>query len=164
MQSSAAFHRHFRETGQEGRKTMNNKNSNWKWNALVLAAAVAATAGTACAQDVAMKATVPFAFSINPGVNLAPGNYTVTRDRYTWQVQNEDTHQGVLIATAIGIEGKASEKPSLTFHCVNSHCQLRAIRMGGGALGAQVPVPKLSKSDAAELAVVNVQLEPNRGE
>ena len=143
---------------------MNYKNSNWKWNALVFAAVVAATAGTACAQEVGMKATVPFAFSVNRGANLAPGTYTVTRDRYTWQVQNADTHQTALIATAIGIEGKDSEKPSLTFNCVNSHCQLRAIRMGNGEPGAQVPAPRLSKSDAAELAVVNVPLEPIAGE
>jgi hypothetical protein len=143
---------------------MNYKNSNWKWNALAFAAVVAATAGTACAQEVTLKATVPFAFSINRSVNLAPGNYTVSRDGYAWRVQNEDTHHGVLIATAIGINGKATEKPSLTFNCVNSHCQLRAIRMGGGALGAEVPAPKLSKSDAAELAVVNVPLEPIAGE
>jgi hypothetical protein len=143
---------------------MNNKNSNWKWNAFVIAAAVAASAGTACAQDVVLKATVPFAFSINRSANLAPGNYIVTRDRNTWRVQSENTPQGVLIATTVGIEGKSADKPSLTFDCVGSHCQLRAIRMGGTQLGAEVPAPKLSKSDAAELVAVNVPLKPIRGE
>jgi hypothetical protein len=142
---------------------MNNKNSNWKWNALVFAAAVAATAGTACAQDVGMKATVPFAFSISRSASLAPGTYSVIRDGSVWRVRSAETHQSVMIANAVGIEGRASEKPSLSFDCVGKHCQLRAIHAGGGSLGAEVPAPKLSRSDRAEVAVVNVPLE-SKGE
>jgi hypothetical protein len=139
---------------------MSNKNSSWKWNALVTAAVMAATAGTACAQEVTMRATVPFAFSVNRGATLAPGNYMVTRDRNVWRVQSQDRRQAAAIVNATGLQGQDAEKPSLTFACVGRHCQLRAIHAGGGALGAEVPAPKLSKSDAAELAVVNVPLEP----
>jgi hypothetical protein len=157
-------HKHFRETGLEGRKTMSSKNSNWKRNLLVIAAGFAATAATASAQEGTLKATVPFAFSINRSVTLEPGNYTVARNGHFLQFRSEETGQSVAIVNAIGLQGKADEQPSLTFDCVGRRCQIRAIHMGGGALGAEVSAPKLSKSDREELAVVNVPLQPNRGE
>jgi hypothetical protein len=143
--------------------TMSNQNSIWKRNLLAIAAAVTAFAATSSAQDVTLKATIPFAFSINRNANLAPGDYVVTRDRNVWQVSSKEAHRTVLLIP-IPAEGKANEKPSLTFACVNSHCQLRAIHAGGFELGAEIPAPKLSKSDAEELAFVNVPLESNRGE
>jgi hypothetical protein len=142
---------------------MSNKN-NFRNYGFVIAAAVAATAGIASAQGVTMKATIPFTFSINRNANLAPGNYIVTRDRNVWLFRNEDTYQAVLIPSPVGLQGKADEKPSLTFECAGERCQLRAIRMGGGAVGAALPAPKLNKADAEELALVNVPLEPFRGE
>jgi hypothetical protein len=142
---------------------MNNKNG-WKWNALVIAAAVAASAANACAQEVNLKATVPFAFSINGGAKLAPGIYIVTRNRNLWLFQGEDSHQSAATVTAVGIQGRAAEKPSLTFACVGQRCQIRTIYAGGGQLGAELPEHRLSKSDAAELAVVNVPLERAAGE
>jgi hypothetical protein len=157
-------HKHFRETGLEGRKTMISKNNNWKRNVMVIVAAVSATAATASAQEGTLKATVPFAFSVNRSLTLEPGNYTVARSGYFLQFHNEETGRSVAIVNAIGLQGKADEQPSLTFDCVGRHCQIRAIHMGGGALGAEVPAPKLSKSDQEELAVVNIPLEPNRGE
>jgi hypothetical protein len=143
---------------------MTNKNSNWKRNLLVIVAGFAATAATASAQEGALKATVPFAFSINRSVTLEPGSYTVARDGHVLRFHSEETGQSVAIVNAVGLQGKADEQPSLTFNCVGKRCQIRAIHMGGGALGAEVPAPKLSKSDQEELAVVNIPLEPNRGE
>jgi hypothetical protein len=142
---------------------MSNKNSNWKWNALAIAAAVAAAAAPASAQDVTMRANIPFAFSINKGADLAPGNYVVTRDRNIWRFRSEETLKTVEIANASGLQGQTGEQPSLTFDCFATHCQLRAIRMGGVALGAEVPPPQLSNSDRAELGLVSVSLNPIRG-
>jgi hypothetical protein len=139
-------------------------NSNWKRNLLVIAAAVAATAATASAQETTLKATVPFAFSIDRSVNLAPGNYVVARQGDIWWFRSEDTAQSAAIVAQIRVPGQATEKPSLTFNCVRGHCQIRAIHAGAGAVGAEVPAPKLSKSDKEELAVVNVPLEPYRSE
>ena len=142
---------------------MSSKNSNWKRNLLVIAAGFAATGAIASAQEGTLKATVPFAFSINR-VTLEPGSYTVARNGHLVRFRSEQTGQSVAIVNAIGLQGKAGEQPSLTFDCVGRRCQIRAIHMGGVALGAEVPAPKLSKSDKEELAVVNIPLEPNRGE
>jgi hypothetical protein len=163
MHSSFAFHRYFWEAGIEGRKTMINKNSNWKWNLLVIAAGVAVSAVSASAQEATLTANVPFAFSINR-VILEPGSYDVARQGHVVWFRSEETGRAVALVNAIGTEGKADEKPSLTFDCVRSHCYIRAIHAGYGVSGAEVPAPKLSKSDKEELAVVNVPLEPIRGE
>ena len=159
MHSSASFHRHFRETGEEEKKAMKN---TWKWNGLAIAAAMAVTAVIGSAQQTAMKANVPFEFSINGGAPQAPGYYVVTRDRNLWLVRREETGHAVIVRS-FAYEGKDSEAPSLTFNCVGKHCQLRAIHTGGHALGAELPPPHLSKSDAAELAVVTIPLESKPG-
>jgi hypothetical protein len=143
---------------------MSNKNSNWKQYAFAMTAGLVATIATASAQGVTMKAAIPFAFSINRNANLPAGNYVVTRDRSSWVFRSEDTHQAVLIATAIQRTGQYAEKPSLIFDCVGEHCQLRAIHMGGGGLGADLPAPKLNRSGFEKLTVLSVDLEPGRGE
>jgi hypothetical protein len=164
MHSSLAFDRHFRDTGIQERKTMSNQIRKWKWNLLLIAMAVAAGATTASAQQATLKASVPFAFSVNGSANLEPGNYIVTRQGQIWRFRSEDSNQSVLIATSVALQGRATEQPSLTFDCMRTHCQIRAIHAGFGAVGAEVPAPKLSKSDREELAVVNVPLEPIGGE
>lgn len=143
---------------------MSNKNSTWKWNLLMIAAGVAATAASASAQQGLLQADIPFAFSINRSANLEAGSYTVAQNEHVLRFRNLQTGEVVLAVNAIGREGKAGEKPSLTFACVGKHCQIRAIKMGGTAPGAELPAPHLSKSDKEELAVVNIPLEPSRGE
>lgn len=128
--------------------------SNWKWNVFAIAVGIAVTTITASAQDAALKAKVPFEFSVNGGANLAAGNYIVTRDRNLWVIRSADTGHGVIVRS-IAYEGKDSEKPSLTFNCRRDNCQLRTIHAGGRALGAELPAKAVSKSDATELAVVN---------
>jgi hypothetical protein len=147
------------KTGSE-EKIMNNKNSNWKWNALAIAATVAAAAAPAFAQSVTMRATIPFAFSVNKGANLAPGNYIVTHDQNVWTVRNEGTRKSVAIVNYSGLQGQTSEQPALTFYCLATHCQLQAIHTGYGVLGAQVTAPQPSNSDKAELGLVSVALKP----
>lgn len=139
---------------------MSNKNSNWKWNAVAIAAAVAAAAAPAFAQNVTMRATVPFAFSVNKGANLSPGNYIVTHDQNVWTVRNESTRKAVSFVNYSGLQSQAAEQPALTFDCLATHCQLRAIHTGGGTLGAEVPAPRPSNSDKAELGLVSVSLKP----
>jgi hypothetical protein len=139
---------------------MNNKNRNWKWNALAIAATVAAAAAPAFAQSVTMRATIPFAFSVNKGANLAPGNYIVTRDQNVWTVRNEGTRKSVAIVNYSGLQGQTAEQPALTFYCLATHCQLQAIHTGYGALGAEVTAPQPSNSDKAELGLVSVALKP----
>lgn len=139
---------------------MSKKNSNWKWNAFVIAAAVAAAAAPASAQNVTLKATIPFAFSINRQASLAPGNYVVTHDRDVWRFRSEDTNKSVAIVNFSGHQGQAAEQPSLTFECLGANCELRAIRAGGGDLGAEVPAPRVSNPDKIALSLVSVALKP----
>jgi hypothetical protein len=143
---------------------MSNKNSNWKWNLLAIATAVAATAATASAQEKTLRATVPFAFSINRSATLPSGNYIVEHHGHIWRFRSEQTNRGVMVVNYVAVEGKNSEKPSLTFECLRSSCQVSAIHVGPGEFGAEVLMPKLSKSDAEELAVVNIPLQPSQGE
>jgi hypothetical protein len=142
---------------------MSKKNSNWKWNALAIAAAVTAVAVPASAEDVKLEGTIPFAFSINTKVNLAAGDYTVTRDRNVWWFRNQATLEAVAIANYTGHQGEAGEAPSLTFECRNDQCQLRFIRVGGIDPGAEMAPPRLSKSERAEVAALSVALKPIPG-
>ena len=132
------------------------------WKAWAIAAGIACTTIAASAQQTALKASVPFEFTINGGADLAAGDYIVTRDRNVWLVRNEETGHAVIIRS-VPYEGKDSEMPSLTFNCVREHCQLRSIHAGRRALGAEIPAHRLNKSDAAELAVVTIPLAPARG-
>ena len=143
---------------------MNNKNSNWKWTAVLIAAATAAAAVPASAQDVTLNAIIPFAFSIGKNVKLGPGKYVVTREHNVWRFQSEDRHDIAAMVNFSGLRAKAEDHPALTFECLGKHCQLRTIQVGGGELGAQVSAPKLTKSDAQEVAVVQVPLELNKGD
>jgi hypothetical protein len=133
---------------------------NWK-SFLLIAVAVAGTAAAASAQDVTLRATVPFRFSINRYANLAPGNYTVTHQANAWWFRSEDSSEAVGIINAVAKEDPRDQVPSLTFACVRAHCQIQAIHVGNGSSGVEIPAPKLSKSDAEELAFVNVPLEFN---
>jgi hypothetical protein len=141
---------------------MSKKNSNWKWNAFVIAAVVAAAAVPASAQDAMLEATIPFAFSINKGVDLAPGNYIVTRDQGVWRFRNAVTLENAGFVNVVGRPGQAAEEPALTFECVRAHCQLHDIRVGGTELGAEVLAPRVSKADRAEVALLSVALKPIR--
>lgn len=132
--------------------------NNWKRNLLTIAAAVAVTAVSASAQEITLKADVPFAFSVTRGAILAPGTYIVDHISNAWRFRSETSGEAVATLNYVGIQGKSSEQPSLTFNCVRNRCQVSAIHLGGGA-GVELPAPKLSKSDAEELAVVSVPLE-----
>ena len=76
---------------------MRSNNSNWKWNLLVIGLAVAATSATASAQEVKLRATVPFAFSINHSANLPSGSYVVARHGDVSSIRSQETGQSVAI-------------------------------------------------------------------
>lgn len=143
---------------------MRSNNSNWKWNLLVIGLAVAATSATASAQEVKLRATVPFAFSINHSADLPSGSYVVARHGDVWSIRSQETGQSVAIVNTVALPAQANGSPRLTFACVNSQCQVAAIHLGRYASGVQIAAPKLNKSEAGELAVVSVPLGPNPGE
>jgi hypothetical protein len=135
---------------------------NWKRSLLLIAAAVATTAATASAQDVTLRATVPFGFSVNRDTNLPAGDYSVSHQGNAWWFRSESSSKAAAIGNAIRREDPANQSASLTFSCVRGRCYIQAIHFGNGWLGVEVPTPRLSKSDAEELALVSVPLEPNR--
>jgi hypothetical protein len=139
---------------------MRNKKNTWKWNVVAIAAAVAATVATASAQDTPVRADVPFAFSINGSSNLDPGSYVVSQHGRLLWFRSEETGRAVPVVNTIALEGKADEAPTLTFICIGKRCYFHAVHAGYGARGVELPAPKLSKSDAEELATVNVPVEP----
>ena len=143
---------------------MRSNKSNWKWNLLVIGLAVAATSATASAQEVKMRTTVPFAFSINQSANLPSGSYVVARHGDVWSFRSEETGQSVAIVNTISLPARADGSPRLSFACVNSHCQVAAIHLGRYGSGVQITAPKLNKSEAGEIAEVSVPLGPSQGE
>jgi len=140
---------------------MRSNSNNWKWNLLVIGLAVAATSATASAQEVKLRTTVPFAFSINQSANLPSGSYVVSRHGDVWSFRSEETGQSVAIVNTIALPAGPDGSPRLSFECANSHCQIAAIHLGRYASGVQIAAPK--PSDAGELAVVSVPLGPSRG-
>jgi hypothetical protein len=142
---------------------MNNPIRNWKWNLLLMATAVAVGTATASAQQVTLMAHIPFAFSVS-GENWAPGNYVVSHRGPIWRFQSEDSKDSAFIARSAGLDDPANTQPSLTFNCVRSHCQVRAIHVGGGQQGVELAAPKRSKSDAEEFAVLSIPLRLQRAE
>ena len=134
-------------------------NNNWKRSFLLVAAAVTATVATASAQDVTLRATVPFRFSVSAESNLPAGNYLVTHQGNFWLFRGEDSNYAAAIGNAVPKEEHRDQLPSLTFVCVRSRCQIQTIHSGYGTPGAEIPAPKLSKSDAEELAYVTVPME-----
>jgi hypothetical protein len=135
--------------------------STWKRNLLAVAAAVAVSGAVASAQemqDVKMSVSVPFAFSIGAGANLAPGNYTITRHGNVWRFTSADYSETAPVVNYVPLQDQAGQIPSLTFACAHEHCQVRAIHAGSQVLGARLPAPKLSKSDQDEFAIVSVKL------
>jgi hypothetical protein len=138
---------------------MYNKNNNWKCNLVAIALTVAAAAAPVFAQGITLRASVPFAFSINREA-LAPGTYVVTYDKSVWTVRNESTRKAVAIVNYSGRQGQRTEDPALTFNCFAEHCQLRAIHLGGRTLGAEVPAPQPFGADRSELRLVSVALNP----
>jgi hypothetical protein len=139
-------------------------NSNWKKNLLAIAIALTAATATASAQDLSLRVIVPFSFSVNTSANLSAGNYILSRHAGVWRFMSADFAETLPIVSYVGINDQGYRDPTLSFACVRSHCQLRAIHLGEGRHGVEVPAPKLSKSDQQELANVNVPLKPYRAE
>lgn len=136
---------------------MFNKNFSYKFQSLLAAATVAASLGTMSAQDNAMRADVPFAFSVSRDAKLPSGRYIVSmRDRFL-RFRNNETGESVYSLIAIARKGKPNEEPSLTFLCRGSNCRLDTVRAGGENTGVQAPAYKLSNS-GEEARLVSVPL------
>jgi hypothetical protein len=113
-----------------------------------LAAAVAIAAGTASAQDVTLKASVPFSYTVQTGKVMPAGEYTLKHDVGTWRIQGDSA---AVVPFAISKQSKTSDTPKLVFECRGHNCALRQIQVGRGEVGAYWPARK-NKSDAAETA------------
>lgn len=137
---------------------------NWKRNFLATAVVLAATTATASAQDISLKVSVPFGFSINRNVNLAAGKYTLSRHAGLWRLTSADFSKTVPIVNYVGIRDSGYDNPTLTFVCVSTQCELQAIHLADGRNGVEVAAPRLSKSEQEQVAVVNVPIKSSHGD
>ena len=128
---------------------------------MTLAATLAIAATTASAQ-VGLRAAVPFSFEVNGHYVGPAGNYEVNRSGDVWIFTNEDTLNKSLAQATARMESKPTDGAQMVFSCRASNCTLRSIQTGGGGIGGYWAPPRLSKSDAAELArLVIVPVTPS---
>jgi hypothetical protein len=109
------------------------------------------TAGKAIAQDYAVKATIPFNFTVN-GRTLPAGNYTLGSDITNPRVlkirdQSQHAHAMVLTLPSADEKRKANE---LVFHKYGSQYFLCEIRSESSAINVQLATSKQEKSARAE--------------
>lgn len=139
-------------------------SSNWTRTFWAAAIVVAATTATASAQNVSLKVDVPFSFSINHNANLTAGTYTVVRDGRVWRFTSADSSHNVPIVNYIAdVHDSGYAKPTFTFVCAGTECELHAIHLADGRDGVEVPGRDLSKSHG-ELAVVDVPVNSTHGD
>ena len=135
------------------------KSRNLKLLTLVATLAIAAT--TASAQ-VPLRATIPFSFEVTGHYALPAGNYVVNRNGNVWTFTNQEKHSGALAQATAPTESRLTDSAKLKFECRADTCTLREIQTGGGEIGGYWAAPRLSKSDAQELArLVIVPLTPS---
>lgn len=120
-------------------KTLTNK-------LMIVAAAVAAAAGTASAQSMIVK--VPFSFSVEKS-EMPAGNYTVTRLHQSggqpiFNLRNTDTNRARLIVPLVAVDtgAKAYGDTKLVFRCLEGDCRLAQIWTGSLAGAYQLAPPK----------------------
>lgn len=102
--------------------------------------------GSALAQDHAVKATVPFNFTVN-GSTMPAGSYTITSDSSSVPVLSIRNHQEKLNVWAMGLldpsdVGKAG---SLTFHKYGDRYFLSEISYPHSSTKVHLPTSKMEK-------------------
>lgn len=119
-------------------KTLKNK-------LMIVAATVAAAAGTASAQSMTVK--VPFSFSVQKSV-LPAGNYMVSplggnTARPIFNLRNTDTKRPFLIMPIAALDtGRGYGEAKLVFRCLEGDCALAQIWTGSPAGAYELNPPK----------------------
>jgi|SRR5579859_5416730 len=113
--------------------------------ALYIAAALIAT-GSALAQDHAVKATVPFDFTVN-GNTLPAGSYTIASDSTNAGTLSIRNRQERVNAWALGMVNStnANKTGQLVFHKYGDQRFLSDIRYPGSSTTIHFPVSRMEK-------------------
>ena len=114
-------------------------------------AATFITAGKAIAQDYAVRATIPFNFTVN-GSQLPAGNYTLGSDVTNPRILNiSDRTQHVhVMALAMPSADEKRKANQLVFHKYGNQYFLCEIRSQESAINVQLPTSKQEKRARAE--------------
>ena len=124
--------------------------------ALFIAATVI-TAGKAIAQDYAVRATIPFSFSVN-GKQLPAGNYTLGTDVTSPRILkiSDRTQHANALAVAMQAEEQKHKVNQLVFHKYGDQYFLCEIRSEQSSLNVQLPTTKQEKRARTETQVAGL--------
>ena len=122
-------------------------------------AATFITAGKAIAQDYAVRATIPFNFTVN-GSQLPAGNYTLGSDVTNPRILNisdrtQHVHIMVLATPSADEKRKANQ---LVFHKYGNQYFLCEIRSQESAINVQLPTSKQEKRAKAETQLAGLRV------
>ena len=129
---------------------------------MVVAAAMAAVAGTVSAQS--MKAEVPFSFKVS-GTVMPAGTYMVTAAHHTstpiFRILNTDVSRSVLVLPASSRdEGPSrSREAKLVFRCSVGNCALAQIWSGTGIGAYDLHLPKPGREEAALVTIAAMKAD-----
>ena len=110
-------------------------------------------AGSALAQSGAIRADVPFSFTVN-GTTMPAGPYTVSKianSINTLLIQSDNGKEVKLVIPYRVESRKTAERSKLVFHCYSSrdHCFLYQIWVQGRDVGQEFQKTSLEKEVAA---------------
>jgi hypothetical protein len=122
-------------------------------------AAIFITAGKAIAQDYAVRATIPFSFSVN-GAQLPAGNYTIGSDVGSPRILKISDRTQRVHALAVTMPGpnETSKANQLVFHKYGNQYFLCEIRSQESAMNLQLSTTKQEKQARAQTQVASRQV------
>jgi hypothetical protein len=117
----------------------------------LLIAATFVTAGKAIAQDYAVRATIPFSFTVN-GKQLPAGNYTLGSDITSprvLKISDRTQHASAMVLTMPSADEKRKAN-QLVFHKYGDQYFLCEIRSQESSINVELPTTKQEKRAKAE--------------
>ena len=120
-------------------------------------AATFITAGKAIAQDYAVRATIPFSFTVN-GKQLPAGNYTIGTDVTSPRILKISDRSQHVTAMVIALPSadERSKANQLVFHKYGDKYFLCEIRSQESLINVKLPTTKQEKKARAETQVAGL--------
>ena len=126
--------------------------------ALFLAATII-TAGKAIAQDYAVRATIPFSFTVN-GKQMPAGNYTIGTDVTSpriLKISDRTQHANALAMSMPAAEEKHKSN-QLVFHKYGDQYFLCEIRSQQSSLNVELPTSRQEKQARSQTEVAGLRV------
>lgn len=123
-------------------------------------AAIFITAGKAIAQDYAVRATIPFSFTVN-GKQLPAGNYTIGTDVTSprmLKISDRTQHANALAITMPAADEKHKSN-QLVFHKYGDQYFLCEIRSQESSLNVELPTSRQEKIARSQTQVAGVPVQ-----